>query len=272
MSQPPYQQPPTWGNQHQNWGAPPPQRPDNTPRTALIVIGAIVGFCILGGILIAAISGGGSSNEAKPDKPTAKVPHYEIVEQETSGNTRNIVVEVETTKNLRAVFDKITKGISDEAGYRIHINCSTGGNEGFENRLANGTYAVGRMGSVTTGLPAGRREFFTIDHHKCPDTERAPNFSEARKAGLPPSPGPETRTAYIADLDAIDPDIVHGKEDKAVSRGLNQCSSFKATTDRKKLVALTDYRFTSPDHPYGHGTAIAEQILDVIHERLCPDF
>jgi hypothetical protein len=94
---------------------------------------------------------------------------------------------------------------------------------------------------------------------------------------LPPKPDLTTRTAYIADLDAIDPDIVHGKEDKAISRGLNQCSSFKTTVDgeklsRQKLVNYTNYRFTSPDHPNGHGTAIAEQILDVVHKHLCPSF
>jgi hypothetical protein len=30
---------------------------------------------------------------------------------------------------------------------------------------------------------------------------------------------------YIAGLETIDPDIVHGKPDKAVSRGSDQCSS-----------------------------------------------
>ena len=95
---------------------------------------------------------------------------------------------------------------------------------------------------------------------------------------LPPKPDLTTRTAYIADLDAIDPDIVHGKEDKAISRGRSQCSSFKSTTmdgeklSRQKLVNYTNYRFTSPNHPNGHGTEIAEQILDVVHKHLCPSY
>lgn len=91
-------------------------------------------------------------------------------------------------------------------------------------------------------------------------------------AGLPPSPGVTTREAYLADLDAIDPDIVHGKDDKAVSRGLSQCSSFKATKSRAKLIEYANFRFTSPNHPHGHGTAIAEKIVDVVHKHLCPDF
>ncbi|MFD8254690.1 hypothetical protein [Streptomyces werraensis] len=115
------------------------------------------------------------------------------------------------------------------------------------------------------------------------DTAKSSAPPAARKSApepvsdLPPKPDLTTRTAYIADLDAIDPDIVHGKDDKAVSRGLNQCSSFKTTIDgkklsRQKLVNYTNYRFTSPNHPNGHGTEIAERILDVVHKHLCPSY
>src|SRR5690606_42088116 len=97
------------------------------------------------------------------------------------------------------------------------------------------------------------------------------------ESSLPPKPNFVTRTTYLADLDAIDTDSVHGKGDNAVSRGLNQCSSFKTEVDgkklsRTKLIEYTNYRFTSPNHPNGHGTEIAEQILDVVHKHLCPDF
>jgi len=91
-------------------------------------------------------------------------------------------------------------------------------------------------------------------------------------AGIPADPDPATRAAYIKDLDAIDRDIVHGKSDKAVRRGLNQCSSMKEIKDRQKLIQLTDQRFSSPDHPDGHGAATAAKILDVVHERLCPTY
>ncbi|MFG3230809.1 hypothetical protein ACGFZG_03635 [Streptomyces antibioticus] len=90
--------------------------------------------------------------------------------------------------------------------------------------------------------------------------------------GLPPTPNAADWAAYIDDLNAISRDIVHGKEEKAVSRGINQCSSIKSGFDRPKLIDLTNRRFTSPDHPEGHGTGIAAQILDVVHERICPDF
>ncbi|MFE6103197.1 hypothetical protein ACFVQ4_25015 [Streptomyces laurentii] len=91
-------------------------------------------------------------------------------------------------------------------------------------------------------------------------------------AGIPPEPTAATRAAYIAALDAIDKDVVHGKPDKAVDRGLNQCSSIKGNKDRAKLIELTNSRFSSPSHPDGHGLAKAEKILDAVHKNLCPDF
>jgi hypothetical protein len=92
------------------------------------------------------------------------------------------------------------------------------------------------------------------------------------EAGIPPEPGAATTAAYIDALNAIDPDIVHGKTDKAVTRGRNQCSSFKDHTDRAKLVDLTNQRFISPDHPNGFGLTTASLILDVVHEHLCPTY
>lgn len=92
------------------------------------------------------------------------------------------------------------------------------------------------------------------------------------EAGIPPEPDTATWRRYINALKAINPDIVHGKEEKAVDRGRNQCSSFKKHTDRAKLVDLTNQRFTSPDHPEGFGLSTASLILDVVHEHLCPTY
>ncbi|GGN47536.1 hypothetical protein [Streptomyces fuscichromogenes] len=101
------------------------------------------------------------------------------------------------------------------------------------------------------------------------DEQRA---SAAAAAGIPPQPKAATRTAYLAALTAINPDIVHGKPDTVVDRGLNQCSSYKTTSDRDQLLKLTNLRFTSPDHPEGFGLTTAAKILDVVHKRLCPDY
>ncbi|MEU3620616.1 hypothetical protein ABZ725_51530 [Streptomyces sp. NPDC006872] len=92
-------------------------------------------------------------------------------------------------------------------------------------------------------------------------------------AGLPPTPQPAEWAAYIKALDAIDADIVHGKEDKAISRGIDSCSGIKRYPDDKALqVKTTGSRFTSPDHPEGRDTATATKILAAAHKYICPDF
>lgn len=93
-------------------------------------------------------------------------------------------------------------------------------------------------------------------------------------AGIPPKPDAVTQAAYIADLRAIDPDIIGKKdEERIVDRGRDQCSSIKKfPNDRAKLVDLTNKRFTAPDHPDGFGLAKAAKILNVVHKRLCPTY
>lgn len=90
--------------------------------------------------------------------------------------------------------------------------------------------------------------------------------------GIPPAPDAATRTAYLADLTAINPDIVHGKPDTVIDRGRNQCHSIKNGEKHQRLLETTNYRFTSPHHPTGFGTATAAKILDVVHKRLCPTY
>lgn len=92
----------------------------------------------------------------------------------------------------------------------------------------------------------------------------------APAAGIPSKPDAATQAAYIADLDAIDPDIVHNRPDTAVSRGRDLCS--KWAPDRAKVVEQARQRFTSPSHPDGYGPAVAGQIADVVHTRLCPSY
>lgn len=102
----------------------------------------------------------------------------------------------------------------------------------------------------------------------------AEDRAKAREAaGLPESPAPADRAAYIDGLNAIDPDIVHGEEDKAVSRGINACSGIKNFPgDRDKQVEMTGARFSSPDSPEGRDAATAGKILDLAHKYICPDF
>ncbi|MET9396269.1 hypothetical protein [Kitasatospora sp. NPDC002965] len=91
--------------------------------------------------------------------------------------------------------------------------------------------------------------------------------------GLPPTPDTITQTRYIAALTAIDPEIVDGKPDRAVSRGRSQCSSVaQYPRDQTKLVELTGKRFTSAGHPEGFGDVKSTAILAAVRAHICPNF
>ncbi|MFI1380641.1 hypothetical protein [Embleya sp. NPDC020886] len=86
-----------------------------------------------------------------------------------------------------------------------------------------------------------------------------------------PKPDAATQAKYVADLDAIDPAIVNGKADRAVSRGRDQCTSIKQWPgDDPKLIALVDQRFTTPNGPMG--AAKAKLVLAVVRKHICPGF
>ncbi|MFD5888711.1 DUF732 domain-containing protein [Streptomyces sp. NPDC060334] len=96
--------------------------------------------------------------------------------------------------------------------------------------------------------------------------------SAAAAAGIPPSPAPEQRVIYLAALNKIDPEIVNGKEDKAISRGLSQCQSMKDEKDPTKRVESTNRRFIGPNHPDGFGPTKAAFILAAVQTNLCPTY
>lgn len=134
------------------------------------------------------------------------------------------------------------------------------------------------VGSALTSLTGDDSDSGKNDT-SAPAKSSAPELTDEQRAsiradaGLPPTPDAADWAAYIKALDAIDPDIVHGKEDKAVSRGINTCSGFKRYPgDRTKQVNFTKLRFTSPTHPEGRDTATAEKILDAAHKHICPDY
>jgi energy-converting hydrogenase Eha subunit B len=84
---------------------------------------------------------------------------------------RVFVAEVDTMPvngGLRQIFDDIRQKHSDiDGGYFVRINCSTGGAAKADNRLANGRYAVGRLGAAQTGLPVGGSEFSVNEERTC---------------------------------------------------------------------------------------------------------
>ncbi|MEV7212618.1 DUF732 domain-containing protein [Kitasatospora cineracea] len=96
--------------------------------------------------------------------------------------------------------------------------------------------------------------------------------ASAGAGGLPPKPDEAAVAKYVAALDAIDKDIVHGKPDTAVSRGRDECSSIGQGKAEDELVQLAIKRFTSPDHPQGFGPGKAAKILEAVHANICPTF
>jgi hypothetical protein len=57
---------------------------------------------------------------------------------------------------------------ADDGGYFVRFNCSTGGTETADNRLANGRFAVGRLGSAQTGLHDGEHDLTLLPEATCP--------------------------------------------------------------------------------------------------------
>ncbi|MCA1218849.1 hypothetical protein [Streptomyces sp. 8L] len=112
--------------------------------------------------LTACSSGSDDSSKA------ADVPAYKITHQDTSGNQRTVTVTVTSTKGLRAVFDDVAGKLTDDAGYFVEINCTTGATKGADNRLANGKKAVGNTGVATTGLDDGKTEYEANAGRSCP--------------------------------------------------------------------------------------------------------
>lgn len=92
----------------------------------------------------------------------------------------------------------------------------------------------------------------------------------APTGGPPPKPDPATQATYIAALNAINPQLVDGKEDRAVSRGRDTCTAIGEKQDRAKLVANTQTRFGSAVLTVT--PADAEKILTAVHDNLCPTY
>ncbi|MFJ4869609.1 hypothetical protein [Streptomyces sp. NPDC088757] len=93
-------------------------------------------------------------------------------------------------------------------------------------------------------------------------------------AGLPPEPTATARQAYLDALNTIDTRIIKpGKEDQAVSRGINQCGSLKNTKDEDKLARTALERFTiSSRLPDIATPETGKKITQAVRTHLCPDF
>ncbi|WP_344122352.1 DUF732 domain-containing protein [Streptomyces blastmyceticus] len=101
-----------------------------------------------------------------------------------------------------------------------------------------------------------------------PATPSKPLASAEARGGIPPKPDAAVQAAYVRALNAIDPAIVNGKEDRAVSRGRDTCGTIHSfPSDHAKQVSLTQQRFSGAKQ---FTTAQAEQILTAVQTHLCP--
>lgn len=105
-------------------------------------------------------------------------------------------------------------------------------------------------------------------------TSDAGMASAAAAAGIPPKPDAATAAAYIADLKAIDPDIVGDKDpDRIIGRGRDACAAAKNHPgDEAAAIEGVRKRFTSPSHPQGFTGDVPARIWAVVHARLCPTY
>ncbi|MCB5181606.1 hypothetical protein [Streptomyces antimicrobicus] len=99
-------------------------------------------------------------------------------------------------------------------------------------------------------------------------TPASPTPPSTSANGIPPKPDAATEARYLRALDAISPDIVAGKTDRAVSRGRDTCGTIHSfPQDRAKQVDITRQRFSGAQQLT---SAQAEQILGVVKAHLCP--
>lgn len=108
-------------------------------------------------VLLAGCGGG-------EQQPETQAPPYEVVREADD----QVIVEVESTEGLADVFEAVIADIDEEGGWYVTINCSTGGTDTSDNRLANGRYAVGNLGAAQTGLDDGETAFETVPDRECP--------------------------------------------------------------------------------------------------------
>lgn len=233
-----------------------PPTPEQAARNKKVALGCLLPIGALFVIVVAIVL---SDSSESGDKPSANTPAYQVVKQDPDGNKRDVVVEVDTTEDLRAVFDAVTDNLSEEAGYYITINCSTGATENTDNRLANGQYAIGRMGRATTGLDEGGTEFSTNDDRTCPATEPTKTSAFLR-------PTPEQEKTLITALTAIDPGLTV-KEERAISRSVGVCDDIRQGKDKTTVIENAAYRYDGGNASVDE--AKAEKIVAAIEDAYC---
>ena len=127
---------------------------------------AAIGTIFLAATVVLTLVGCNDSDGSSPEPGTttrgdskqAPEPAYRIIEQDTSGLQRTVLVQVDTIEGLELVYKAVKAELTEEAVYLVGIECSTGG-DSYDRRLANGRYILGAAGAAEAGLPAGTSEY-----------------------------------------------------------------------------------------------------------------
>lgn len=109
----------------------------------------------------------GRTTTTAPD-PVREVP-YTITSQDN--NSVDVTVDAIDKPALQYVFDQVQSKIAreeDGGGWFVTFNCSTGGGTGFDNRIANGKFALDKLGRAQTGLDVGEVELTILPTAHCP--------------------------------------------------------------------------------------------------------
>jgi elongation factor Tu len=112
-----------------------------------------------------------------------------------------------------------------------------------------------------------RREDRTIGFGVMTATTTSVDLDTQERVPIPPL---DVQRQFRATLDAINPDIVHGKLDKAVSRARDVCQAWKTCHDEASHFAAVAARFSSPRHPNGWDQATVIAIASAIAQYLQP--
>lgn len=94
---------------------------------------------------------------------TAPDPVREVTHTITEQDRNSVAVTIDATDMpaLQYVFNNVQSKIAREenrGGWFVSFNCSTGVGQGFDNRIANGKFALGKLGRAQTGLAIGETE------------------------------------------------------------------------------------------------------------------
>lgn len=141
------------------------------PKRRRGLSGVAIAAITLTGIFAVVCGIGFALKVLKPDEPSSALmpqsPAYRVVSEDRG----YIFVEVDAMPDgdgLKVVFDHLRVKSRPDGGYFVRINCATGGTQAVDNRLANGKFAVGKLGAGKTGLEAGQYEFQVVADRKCP--------------------------------------------------------------------------------------------------------